>query len=86
MTSASMTFGRPGRITAPRGSQFFGQAAAALIGALRRLDRWELSRKASTAESVDQVLDWAGRIESVSPGLAADLRGAALRAQSKDVA
>ena len=44
MTSASMTFGRPARLKAPRGALWFGSAAAALLNALRSADRWLLER------------------------------------------
>lgn len=79
MTSASMTFGRPARLTIPRGSLWFANGAAFLIESLRRLDRWQLSLKQEEPRNADDVLAWANRIESAEPGFAADLRAAALR-------
>lgn len=79
MTSASMSFGRPGRLTIPRGSLWFGLMAAALIARLRQLDNWLLSHKQAELQSAEDVLDWARRIEATEPGFASDLRAAALR-------
>ena len=79
MTNASMTFGRPQRLVIPRGSAWAAAAMALLIDGLRRLDRWQLSLNRDEPRSVDEVLDWAARIESSEPGFAADLRAAALR-------
>jgi hypothetical protein len=79
MTSASMTFGRPARLTIPRGSLWFGNLAAFLIERLRRLDRWQLGMKQDERRDADDVLAWATRIEHSDPGFAADLRAAALR-------
>lgn len=79
MTSASMTFGRPTRLIPPRGALWFGAAAAALITALRRLDQWQLRSADDTPQTPQDVLAWARRIEGTQPGLAADLRAAALR-------
>jgi hypothetical protein len=83
MTSASMTFGRPTRLTIPRGSLWFGTLAAALINGLRRLDQWQLSLKRAEPTDADEVLAWASRIEATEPGFAADLRAAALRSMEK---
>jgi hypothetical protein len=80
MTSASMTFGRPARLTIPRGSLWFANGAALLIDGLRRLDRWQLSAAKQEPRTPEEVLDWAARIESGDPGFASDLRAAALRA------
>lgn len=80
MTSNSMTFGRPPRITLPRAATWFASGATLLITALRRLDRWQLSLKQEQPRSAEEVLDWANRIEATEPGFAADLRAAALRA------
>lgn len=79
MTSASMTFGRPTRLAAPRGSMWFAAATASVIGALRRLDHWQLGLQREEPRSVEDVLAWARRLESTEPGFAADLRAAALR-------
>jgi hypothetical protein len=80
MTSASMTFGRPARLSIPRGSLWFANGAAMLIDGLRRLDRWQLSAARHAPRTPQEVLDWAGRIEPSNPGFASDLRAAALRA------
>lgn len=80
MTSASMTFGRPARLTIPRGALWFAAAATILIEGLRRVDRWQLGllRKAEP-RTADEVLEMAQRLEATDPGFAADLRAAALR-------
>jgi len=83
MTSASMTFGRPARLKAPRGAVWFGTAAAALLNALRSADRWLLDARAEKLKSADDVLEWARRIEPNEPGFAADLRAAALRSMGQ---
>ena len=79
MTSASMTFGRPTRVSIPRGSLWFANLAAFAIDGLRRLDRWQLSLQRTEPKSAEEVLAWARRIERTEPGFAADLRAAALR-------
>lgn len=83
MTSASMTFGRPARLKAPRGALWFGSAAAALLNALRSADRWLLDTRAEKLKSAEEVLEWARRIEPNEPSFAADLRAAALRSMGK---
>lgn len=80
MTNASMTFGRPARLQIPRGSLWFANGAAALIEALRRLDRWQLKAAKHEPRTPEEVLDWANRIEPNDPGFASDLRAAAMRA------
>lgn len=84
MTSASMTFGRPTRVTVPRGSLWFAAAAGAVIGALRRLDQWQLKFSRQEPQTAEDVLAWAKRIQSSDPGFAADLRAAALRSMGKN--
>ena len=86
MTNASMTFGRPTRLTIPRGALWFGTLAATLIKGLRRLDQWQLSMKRAEPSDADQVMAWASRIEGTEPGFAADLRAAALRSMDKPAA
>jgi hypothetical protein len=81
MSTASMTFGRPARMTIPRGSLWMASLAFYVIEAVRRLDRWQLSRQEQEPTTPDEVMDYARRIESTDPGFAADLRAAALRAQ-----
>jgi hypothetical protein len=81
MSTASMTFGRPTRMTIPRGSLWMASLAYFLIGAVRRLDRWQLSRQEKEPTTPDEVMDYARRVEASDPGFAADLRAAALRAQ-----
>ncbi len=83
MTNASMTFGRPTRLTIPRGSLWFGTLAAATINGLRRLDRWQLSLKQAEPSDAESVMAWAARIEATEPGFAADLRAAAMRSMDK---
>ncbi len=80
MTSASMTYGRPARLTIPRGSLWFANGASMLIEGLRRLDRWQLSLGRQEPRTAEDVLDWAARVEPTEPGFASDLRAAALRA------
>ena len=83
--SASMTFGRPARLTIPRGSQWVAAGFGMLIDGLRRLDRWQLSLvQKHEPRSADEVLEWAARIEPTEPGFAADLRAAALRSMDAD--
>lgn len=83
MTSASMTFGRPARLTMPRGAVWFAAAAGFLIDGLRRLDRWQLSlAKPAQPQTAEDVLAWAKRIEPTEPSFAADLRAAALRSMN----
>ncbi len=83
MTSASMSFGRPVRLTIPRGAQWFAAGAAFLIESLRRLDRWQLSLvQKQEPRSAEDVLAWAKRIEATEPSFAADLRAAALRSMN----
>ena len=78
-----------GVVARPRGHGALALRAslAAWIGdvgalALRRVQRW-LRRLSADAQpqSADELLAYARRIESEMPGLAADLRGAALRQQ-----
>ncbi|NRF68031.1 hypothetical protein HLB44_13640 [Aquincola sp. S2] len=84
MSTASMTFGRSTRLTAPRGALWFGNAAAALINFLRRVDQWQLKRARSEPQNAEEVLTWARSIEASDPGFAADLRAAVYRSQSRD--
>lgn len=80
MTSASMTFGRPARLTIPRGALWFAAATTAVLEGLRRLDRWQLGLlRNDEPRTADEVLDMAQRLEATDPGFAADLRAAALR-------
>lgn len=81
MTSASMSFGRPARLTIPRGALWFAAAATFLIEGLRRLDRWQLSLlRKDEPRNAEEVLELAQRLDATDPGYAADLRAAALRA------
>ena len=83
MTSASMSFGRPARLTIPRGSLWMANGFAYLIEGLRRLDRWQLSLvQKSEPRTADEVLAWASRVEPTEPSFAADLRAAALRSMN----
>lgn len=84
MSTASMTFGRPTRIVVPRGSIWFANLAFALIGAIRRLDRWQLARQNDEPTTPAEVMEYARQIEATDPGFASDLRAAALRASSQD--
>jgi len=79
MTSASMTFGRPTRMTVPRGALWFGNFTAFLLNSLRKLDRWQLSLQRQEPQTAEEVMAWAKRIERTEPGFAADLRAAAMR-------
>ena len=84
MSNASMTFGRPTRLTIPRGSLWLGTLAAWLITQLREWDRWLLSNRQEEPQTAEDVLAWASRIEATEPGFAADLRAAALRSKGAD--
>jgi uncharacterized membrane protein len=84
MTSASMTFGRPARLTAPRGSVWFAAAAGALISLLRRLDQWQLKVSRQEPQTAEEVMAWASRIQATDPSFAADLRSAALRSMGQN--
>ena len=81
MTNPSMTFGRPTRLAAPRGSLWLAGLGALMIRGLRQLDRWQLSHQPQEPKTAEEVLAWARRIEPTDPGFAADLRAAALRSQ-----
>ena len=83
MTSASMTFGRPARLSIPRGALWFATATHALLESLRRLDRWQLGlMRRQEPQSAEEVLTMAQRLEASDPGFAADLRAAALRSMN----
>ena len=84
MSTASMSFGRPTRVTFSRGNSLFAGAAHAVIQLLRRIDRWQLRQAEQGPKTPDEVLAWARHVESSDPGFAADLRAAALRTQSRD--
>lgn len=83
MSAVSMSFGHSHGLAFPRGSIWFGNMAAALINGIRRLDAWQVQRRAMKSDDVEDVLAWAQRIENTDPGFAADLRGAAMRAASR---
>ena len=83
MTSASMTFGRPTRLTVPRGSLWFANLAVALLSLLRRIDQWQLKSMRAEPQTAEEVLDWARRIETTDPSMSADLRAAALRSMGQ---
>jgi len=72
----SMTFGRPARFDL---NTFLARVGAALMALPLRLDAW-LERREQSRMSLDDVLALARSVESSDPGMAADLRGAAARA------
>ncbi len=82
MNSASMTFGRPTRLAAPRGSIWIAGLVTAMIDGLRRLDSWQLNQQRNEPKTVEGVLNWARRIEATDPGFASDLRAAAMRSSN----
>lgn len=85
MTSASMTFGRPARLTIPRGALWFANATHALLEGIRRLDRWQLDlKRKDEPRTAEELLAVAQRLEASDPGFAADLRAAALRSMEND--
>jgi hypothetical protein len=84
MSSASMTFGRPSRVSLPHGSQWFAALVGVLIGGLRRADRWQLSRQQREPRSAAEVMAWARELEHSQPGFAQDLRAAAQRSTSRE--
>lgn len=77
MSSASMTFGRPRQVW--RHNLHWSAIGASMLRVLRRVDAW-LDHRSDDPQTPQEVLDWAQRIEQTDPGLASDLRGAALRA------
>ncbi|WP_372525208.1 hypothetical protein [Piscinibacter sp.] len=83
MSTVSMSFGRPVRVTFPRLSVWFARTVGAVTSGLRRLDRSLLDRAAVEPSTPEEVLAWACRIENTDPGLASDLRAAALRAMDE---
>jgi hypothetical protein len=83
MSTASMTFGRQPRLTFARSSRWFASAAGVVIGSLRRLDQWLLSPSSQEPQTPEEVMAWAYRIENTDPGLASDLRFAAMRAMDE---
>jgi hypothetical protein len=84
MTSASMTFGRPARLSPALSGMWLGKLAALSINGLRRLDRWQLSLQQSEPRDAEGVMAWASRIEASDPSFAADLRAAALRSTENE--
>lgn len=84
MTNASMSFGRPARVGLPAFAPLFGGVAAFVIGALRKLDAWQLRQQSTQPRTAEEVLDWASRVEASDPGFAADLRAAVLRSQADE--
>lgn len=83
MTSHSMSFGRPLRRHPAVAAQLFGQATAWLLQSLQQLDRWQLGLRPEPAQTAEDVLNWATRLEASEPGFASDLRAAALRSMSE---
>lgn len=81
MSTASMSFGRATHAGMPRGSVWFGNAAAALIMFLRKLDKWELKQVRRQPQSREDVLAWARQLEASDPGFASDLRAAVYRSE-----
>lgn len=81
MTTASMTFGRATRVGLPRGSRWFANGAAVIIGLLRNIDQWQLKKTEQGPQTPEEVLEWASSIERSDPGFAADLRAAVYRSQ-----
>ena len=81
MSVQSMSFGANTRYEVMPAAWFTGLMTGALT-LLRRLDQWQLRSHREEPKTAQEVLDWASRIESSDPGFAADLRYAALRAQS----
>lgn len=84
MSSSSMTFGRPARLTLPRASSWFASVTALALAGLRRLDRWLLSVREPEPQTPQEVLAWANRLQATEPGFADDLRAAALRAMNDE--
>jgi hypothetical protein len=78
MSTASMTFGRTAPLTA-HPSRFLAQCVGSAWGFVQSAERRMRSSRDESMTS-SQVLAWAQRIENSDPGFAADLRGAAMRA------
>jgi D-hexose-6-phosphate mutarotase len=86
MSSASMSFGRPGRLAVPIGSDWFGSITAMLIRGLRRLDTWSLAHQhRNEPRNAEEVMALARSLEAREPGLASDLRSAAMRSMDDDI-
>ena len=73
----------PQRIAAPRGAQWAALAVLALRQGLNRLRR--ATRAEHEPQNAEELLDYAFRIQADMPGLAADLRAAALRHQGAEL-
>ena len=73
----------PHRTAAPRGAQWAAMAALALRQGLNGL--LNASHVEREPQNAEELLDYAFRIERDMPGLAADLRAAALRHQGADL-
>jgi hypothetical protein len=81
MTVQTMTVGRSHANGLSRTSALLARAGLACTAALRAVDHW-LDHRPDEALTASQVMDWANRIERSDPSFAADLRGAAMRADA----
>ena len=73
----------PQRVASPRGAQWAALAALAWRQGLEWLQRVRQAER--EPQNAEELLDYAFRIERDMPGLAADLRAAALRHQGADL-
>ena len=78
MSITSMTYGHPHRVSLPNIGHSLALATAPLTALMRRCSSW-LEAPAREPKTAQEVLAYARRIESSDPGLASDLRGAAMR-------
>ena len=78
MSITSMTYGHPHRVSLPNIGHSLALATAPLTALMRRCSSWLDSPKREP-RTAQEVLAYARRIESSDPGLASDLRGAAMR-------
>ena len=84
MNNASMTFGRPTRLAAPRASIWLARIGFSMINGLRSLKGWQFNQQHAEPKTAEDVLRWAQRIEAADPGFASDLRAAAMRSIGQD--
>jgi hypothetical protein len=78
MSIHTMTYGHPHRVSLPQFGHSLALASAPLTALMRRCSSW-LDTRDGEPRTSQEVLAYARRIEDRDPGLASDLRGAAMR-------
>ena len=84
MTSASLTFGRPNRVVLPRPSKGLAIVETTLQALLATLQGRRSSPAQDARRHAEDLLERARLMEPTQPSYAADLRAAAMLAQSAD--